>query len=275
MRILVLWTVALLTAAAAAPQTPEWKLVWSDEFDRDGKPDPAKWTYETGFVRNEELQWYQPQNAWCEKGLLIIEGRRERVKNPRFEPGSANWKANREYAEYTSACLITKGIASWQYGRLEMRGRIDTRAGLWPAFWSLGVKGRWPHNGEIDIMEYYRGTLLANLIWQGKGQDRTDSITKRKPIASFSDPEWSKKFHVWRMDWDENRAVISVDGEVLNDSDLNQTANPDGTNGFRQAHSILLNLAIGGTAGGDPSSTEFPARFEVDYVRIYQKSPKP
>lgn len=275
MRILVLWTVALLTAAAAAPQTPEWKLVWSDEFDRDGKPDPAKWTYETGFVRNEELQWYQPQNAWCEKGLLIIEGRRERVKNPRFEPGSANWKANREYAEYTSACLITKGIASWQYGRFEMRGRIDTRAGLWPAFWSLGVKGRWPHNGEIDIMEYYRGTLLANLIWQGKGQDRTDSITKRKPIASFSDPEWSKKFHVWRMDWDENRAVISVDGEVLNDSDLNQTANPDGTNGFRQAHSILLNLAIGGTAGGDPSSTEFPARFEVDYVRIYQKSPKP
>ena len=73
------------------------------------------------------------------------------------------------------------------------------------------------------------------------------------------------------MDWDENRAVISVDGEVLNDSDLNQAANPDGTNGFRQAHSILLNLAIGGTAGGDPSATEFPARLEVDYVRIYQK----
>jgi len=65
--------------------------------------------------------------------------------------------------------------------------------------------------------------------------------------------------------------VIAVDGEVLNDSDLNQASNPDGQNGFRQAHSILLNLAVGGTAGGDPSATEFPARFEVDYVRIYRK----
>jgi beta-glucanase (GH16 family) len=266
---LLLGALAALLVSAAAPQTPEpaWKLVWSDEFDKDGRPDHAKWTYETGFVRNQELQWYQPENAWCEKGMLIIEARRERKKNPNFQPDLRNW-TNREYAEYTSACLITKGIASWRYGRFEMRGRIDTRPGLWPAFWSLGVDGRWPNNGEIDIMEYYRGTLLANLIWAG--QPRTASFTKRKPIASF-DPDWSSKFHVWRMDWDENRAVISVDGEVLNDSDLNQAANPDGKNGFRQAHSILLNLAIGGTAGGDPSTTEFPARFEVDYVRIYQK----
>ncbi len=73
------------------------------------------------------------------------------------------------------------------------------------------------------------------------------------------------------MDWDENRIVIMVDGEVLNDSDLNQTANPDGSNGYRQPQYIILNLAIGGTAGGDPSKTKFPARFEVDYVRIYQK----
>ena len=64
--------------------------------------------------------------------------------------------------------------------------------------------------------------------------------------------------------------VISVDDEVLNDSDLSQAANPDGTNGFRQPHYILLDLAVGGTAGGDPSSTKFPARFEVDYARIYQ-----
>jgi beta-glucanase (GH16 family) len=73
------------------------------------------------------------------------------------------------------------------------------------------------------------------------------------------------------MDWDENRITITVDGEVVNDSDLNQAANPDGSNGYRQAQYILLNLAIGGNAGGDPSATKFPARFEVDYVRIYQK----
>jgi len=271
MKPAVVWA-GLLLALPAAAQAPEWKLVWSDEFNRDGRPDPAKWTYETGFVRNQELQWYQPENAWCENGLLIIEARREHKKNPNHLKDTAEWKASREFAEYTSACLITKGIASWRYGRFEMRGRIDTRAGLWPAFWTLGVERRWPNNGETDIMEYYRGTLLANLIWAASGGlYRTTSVTRRKPIGSFSDPDWSAKFHVWRMDWDEQRITISVDGEVLNDADLNQTANPDGFNGFRQAHSILLNLAIGGTSGGDPSATAFPARFEVDYVRIYQK----
>jgi beta-glucanase (GH16 family) len=256
-------------AAAGAQDGAQWKLVWSDEFDHDGRPDPAKWGYETGFVRNHELQWYQPENARCENGLLIIEGRRERKANPRFKAGSQNWATSREFAEYTSASLTTKGIASWRYGRFEMRGRIDTRAGLWPAFWSLGVEGRWPFDGEIDIMEYYRDTLLANLIWAGP--ERTQSFTKRKPIASFADPEWAHKFHVWQMDWDENRVVIRVDGEVINDSDLNLAANPDGKNGFRQAQYIILNLAIGGDAGGDPTATEFPARFEVDYVRIYQR----
>ena len=260
----------LLAGAAAAQSASgrDWKLVWSDEFDQPGRPDATHWTYETGFVRNQELQWYQAANAWCENGLLIVEARRERQANPGYEAGSANWKRAREFAEYTSASLTTRGIASWRYGRLEMRARIDTRAGLWPAFWTVGVDRPWPANGEIDIMEYYRGTLLANLIWAGT--PRTASFTRRKPVASFEDPAWPSKFHVWRMDWDENRIVITVDGEVLNDSDLNRAANPDGTNGFRQAHSIILNLAIGGTAGGDPSETKFPARLEVDYVRVYQ-----
>jgi beta-glucanase (GH16 family) len=271
-RLLVLTALASLLATSPAQQPADpWKLVWSDDFDRDGRPDPAKWTYETGFVRNQELQWYQPENARCENGLLIIEAKRERKKNPGYKPDSSFWKTNREFAEYTSSSLTTKGIASWKYGRFEMRGRIDTRPGLWPAFWSLGDEKGWPYNGETDIMEYYRGELLANLIWAGPSLGRTKSFTRRKPISSFPDPEWSSKFHLWRMDWDENRILITVDGEVLNDSDLNQAANPDGFNGFRQPHYIIVNLAIGGTAGGDPSATAFPARLEVDYVRIYRK----
>ena len=93
-------------------------------------------------------------------------------------PGSSDWKKSREYAEYTSASLITKGLHSWKYGRFEMRGRIDTRDGLWPAFWTLGTARPWPANGKIDIMEYYRGILLA--IFEAlKLQISTGSTTVR------------------------------------------------------------------------------------------------
>jgi beta-glucanase (GH16 family) len=259
------------------PAYPGYALVWADEFNRGGNPDPKNWTYERGFVRNRELQWYTPANAREAGGLLIIEARRERVPNPNFESGSSDWKRNREFAEYTSASLMTQGIRSWRYGRFEMRGRIDTRSGMWPAFWTLGVEGPWPHNGEIDIMEYYRGVLLANVAWGGAKRYEAIWADTRKPIASFTQSAWSSAFHVWRMDWDERAIVLSVDGERLNEVELTRTVNQDGTgtNPFHQPHYLLVNLAIGGTSGGDPSQTSFPARYEVDYVRVYQRSPAP
>ena len=251
----------------------EYKLVWSDEFNTDGVPDPNNWTYENGFVRNRELQWYQPENARCENGLLIIEGKRENKKNPNYNSESSDWRRNREYAEYASASMTTRRLHDWKYGRFEMRGRIDTRDGLWPAFWTLGSQGRWPACGEIDIMEYYKGMLLANAAWASGKQWTPVWDDSRKPITDFNDPDWSAKFHLWRMDWDPNSIKLYVDDMLLNSVDLNQTFNKDneGKNPFRQPHYIILNLAIGGTAGGDPSKTEFPAKFEVDYVRIYQK----
>ena len=257
--------------AAEPPRYPGYALVWADEFDRSGSPDPKKWTYERGFVRNLELQWYQPDNARQADGLLIIEARRERVKNPDFEAGASEWRRNREFAEYSSASLMTRGLHSWRYGRFEMRGRIDTRPGLWPAFWTLGVSEPWPHNGEIDIMEYYRGMLLANVAWGGAKRFEPIWADTRKPIDGFG-PDWSSAFHVWRMDWDERAIVLSVDGERLNDVSLSRTINQDGSgkNPFHEPQYLLLNLAIGGRQGGDPSKTTFPARFEVDYVRVYQ-----
>jgi beta-glucanase (GH16 family) len=264
-------------AAGKSGAGEEWRLVWADEFDTAGRPDTRNWTYETGFVRNDEMQWYQPENAWCQEGVLIIEGRRERKRNSNYKANSTDWRTNREYADYTSASLTTKGRHSWQYGRFEMRGRIDTRPGLWPAFWTLGLTGEWPGSGEIDIMEYYRGLLLANAAWgtERRWVPRWDSV--RKPITEFSDPDWPRKFHVWRMDWDQRAIRLSVDGLLLNTIDLDQTYNKDKQrkNPFRQPHYIILNLAIGGTNGGDPTRTEFPARFEVDFVRVYQKGEKP
>lgn len=250
----------------------DYTLVWADEFNRDGPPDPCNWIYEKGFVRNRELQWYQPDNARCENGLLIIEGRRERVANPNYHPGSRDWRRKDEYAEYTSACLKTMGKHQWTFGRFEMRGRIDTRAGLWPAFWTLGSAREWPGCGEIDIMEYYRGMLLANACWASSKRWIPVWDDVRKPIKEY-DEEWSSRFHVWRMDWDKNFIKLYVDDELLNTIDLSLTINatPDKANPFQEPHYILVNLAIGGTNGGDPSKTSFPARFEIDYVRVYQK----
>ena len=239
----------------------------------DGRPDAANWTYETGFVRNEELQWYQPGNARVEKGFLVIEARRERGANAAYLAGAADWRRGREFYEYTSSSLTTRGLRSWQYGRFEMRARIDTRPGLWPAFWTLGTIGRWPANGEIDIMEFYRGQLLANVAWLGPKPGRALWDDVRKPLAELGDANWSSRFHTWRMDWDRDFVRLFVDNELLNEVDLARTANGDGSgvNPLRQPHYLLVNLAVGGTQGGDPSATSFPARYEVDYIRVFQK----
>jgi beta-glucanase (GH16 family) len=152
-----------------------------------------------------------------------------------------------------------------------MRGRIDTRTGMWPAWWTLGNSGEWPSNGEIDIMEFYRGNVLANVACgtATRYQAKWDSVSK--PISSFNDPQWSSKFHVWRMDWDDTKIDLYLDDVLMNTSNLADMLNSDGTSPFRQPDYMILNLAIGGQNGGDPAGTTFPARFEVDYVRVFQR----
>lgn len=271
-------TVVAQTAAsnAATEQSDGYVLVWADEFNREGAPDPNNWVYEHGFERNEELQWYQPDNATCKDGLLVIEARRERRPNPIYDPNARDWRRSRQYIEYTSTSMKTIRKHSWTFGRFEMRGRIDTRAGIWPAFWTLGSARGWPGCGEIDIMEYYRGMLLANACWAGERRWSAVWDDSRKPITEFP-ADWSSKFHVWRMDWDKDSIKLYVDDELLNTIELSKTINatPDKANPFHEPHYMLLNLAIGGANGGDPSKTEFPSRFEVDYVRVYQKQAAP
>jgi beta-glucanase (GH16 family) len=284
MRLPALATLVLLLADcahrapdAAVPE-PGWTLVWSDEFDRDGAPDPQNWTYERGFVRNQEHQWYQPENATVRNGMLVIEARRETKPNPTYVAGSTDWRRGRDSIRYTSASLTTRGLHGWRYGRFEMRAKIDVRPGMWPAFWTVGDGGRWPASGEIDIMEYYRDMLLANVAWaDSSGRAAWDD--SRLPLDSLAPAStrdrWAERFHVWRMDWDEQAIRLSVDGRLLNTTDLSATVNRDGTgiNPLRQAHHVILNLAVGGTQGGDPSGTAFPGRYEVDWVRVYRRAP--
>ena len=201
----------ILLILALTPLTimaQEWRLVWSDEFNGNGRPDEATWSYEEGFVRNHEDQWYQAANAFLQDGLLIIEGRREQRPNPTYQPDGRYWGQQRPNIEYTSACLHTRGKREFLYGRLEVSARIPTAGGAWPAIWTLGNGMPWPSCGEIDIMEYYRiqgvPHILANVAW---GNDRPYQAvwnSKRVPFTHFTsrDPNWAQQFHVWRMDWD-------------------------------------------------------------------------
>ena len=151
MKRILLTTISLLTTLLYAQTGPKGTLVWSDEFNTAGPLNEADWNYEHGFVRNYELQWYQPDNAICRDGCLIITARHEQVKNPNYikpeEPQTdsdqrrrrrPDWRQQREYAEYTSASVNTRGKKEFLYGTLEVRARIPVLEGAWPAIWTLG-----------------------------------------------------------------------------------------------------------------------------------------
>jgi beta-glucanase (GH16 family) len=271
-RLLLLTFTIVLILASNMTRADAWKLVWHDEFDKDGSPDPANWEFEHGFVRNEEAQWYQPENAVCRKGHLIIEARREHRPNPDYRPDGVGWK-NREFIEYTSACLITKNKHEFTYGKIEMRARIDTRAGSWPAFWTLGASIDtigWPKCGEVDIMEYYRNMLLANVCHTHNGQQKWTS--PRRTLVELGGESWTKQFHIWTMEWDETKIDLLVDGKLSAHFNVADDDEPGKPNAFRNPQYLLLDQAIGGANGGDPSQTTFPVRLEVDWVRVYQRS---
>ncbi|MCA0359608.1 MAG: glycoside hydrolase family 16 protein [Armatimonadetes bacterium] len=258
----------------------EMTLVWSDEFNVDGPPDPGKWIYELGFVRNKEPQLYRKENVWVKDGFLVIEGRKEEVPNPAFDPAAPadDWKKSRKTAPYTSGSIKTATLHTWTYGRFECRGKFKVTKGLWPAFWMTGPARAWPANGEIDIMEFYQGQYLANLAWgsskPGVGIWNT-SKTQIEKLAKESGYEsaeaWADDFHVYRMDWDQKWIRLYVDNRLLNEQDLTKTINqsPDGANPFHEPHHLILNLALGAT-GGDPKDVKWPTQFVVDWVRVWQ-----
>lgn len=275
--------IILLTMTVGLHAQQDYELVWSDEFDVEGKPSDD-WTYEHGFVRNEELQWYQSQNAYVKDGCLVIEGRRERFPNPYYVAGSRDWRSNREFVDYTSSCLTTRLSHQFLYGRVEVRAKIPTATGAWPAIWLLGNKWDWPQSGEIDMMEYFikdgSPSILANACW---GSDKRWTAVWDSAVIPFThftdkDPAWADKFHIWRMDWTQQYIRLFLDDELLNEIDLSQTFNQgyagNTENPFTNTvpgfgHYLLLNLAIGSN-GGNPDITQFPLRYYIDYVRVYQ-----
>ncbi len=263
-----------------------WRLIWSDEFNTDGAYNADTWEPERGFVRNHEAQWYQGENAFCEKGCLVIEARKEKKKNPYYTKNTPrqDWKRSREYIEYTSASLTTRRSFSFTYGRMEVKAKIPIAGGSWPAIWLLGKGMEWPSCGEIDVMEYYRiqgvPHILANACWGGDRRHQAIWNSKRIPFTHFTDKDsqWAEKFHIWRMDWTPRTISIYLDDELLNEIPLSETVNGSigqNKNPFHSPQYILLNLAIGGDNGGTIDDKSMPMRYEIDYVRVYQRQEQP
>lgn len=277
----LLWIVAAGVAVsytAAQNSKKEWKLVWHDEFNSGGKLNSKKWNYEQGYVRNYEAQWYTPDNVYLHKGMLVIEARPADFPCPDYDPEDGNWRHSRERVEWTSGSVTTKDRFNFRYGRMEVRARIPVCSGAWPAIWLLGSELPWPANGEVDVLEYYRlngePTILANACWAGDTEEDTQWDDSYWPLAHFvdRDPNWLDRFHVWRMDWDEQFIRLYLDDELLNEIDLQKTINGKvlgtGLNPFHYPMYMLLNLALDTRITNyDPAL--FPIRYEIDYVRVY------
>ncbi len=274
MRIFMGLAAAALFALAGS--AGEWKLVWSDEFDRDGLPDAAKWSHEEGFIRNRERQYYTAgrlENARVEKGMLIIEARKERFPN-RLRAGAPERRRQQqpEYADYTSASLITRGHAAWTYGRIEVRAKLPSGRGTWPAIWTLGANIRetgWPACGEIDIMEYVGhdpGVVHANVHTRGFNHARGNGRGARTRV-----PDAEKTFHVYAVEWTPEKLEFFMDDTKYFTLDNDKTGEDSWP--FDAPQYLILNLAIGGAWGGQQGIDDaiFPQRFIIDFVRVYQR----
>ncbi|MEO8617847.1 MAG: glycoside hydrolase family 16 protein [Sphingomicrobium sp.] len=270
---------ASLVATPAIPQTsvepdrapPGYTKVFADEFNGT-TIDTAKWAYDThrnaqGWY-NQEKQYYaagRMENARVENGHLVIEARSEKLDKARFPDFGGQ--------RYTSTRLFTKGRASWTYGFYEIRAKIPCGRGTWPAIWMLPEDPdvKWPDGGEIDIMEHvgFDPTVIhQTLITRAFNYDSGVQQTK-----SFKVADACTAFHRYQLLWTDKFIVMGVDDEprfmlknVRNDRDRWP---------FDKPMHLLLNIAVGGTWGGqkgvDPNV--FPARMEVDYVRVYQLNP--
>ena len=260
-------TLLALQAVHADTRQEFWN--WFESVE--GSLDPADWNFEQGFVRNQELQWYQAENAFQEDGVLVIEGREEDFPNPNYDPSSSDWRLNRETVTHSSASVTTKERFSWTYGHLVVRAKVSNLDGTWPAIWTLGVDCDWPSNGEVDVMENYGGDILANFAWGTDTRWSAAWDASRWPVTDFG-AGWTDAFHIWEFEWSDTRMVIRLDGQELNAVSLAGTVNGAaacaGENPFQQPHYLLLNLALGG-AGGSVDGLAFPTRYLVDYVRVY------
>lgn len=259
------------------------KLVWSDEFNYTGHPDPTKWGYEEGYIRHNELQYYtvnRLENTRVDGQHLLIEVRKETPES--FYPTSAN----DEWHRYTSASVTTRNTAYWTYGRIEIRAKLPKGKGYWPALWFLspirvpnipgpplprlpdgsevrssrssrsGESGR----GEIDLMEAWGSRTNRTYVYihGTRGPNPSARYQHEKDIY--------EEFVVYAMDWYPDHIDFFRDEEKI----LTYTMDPTTGWSFDKHMYLIMNVAVGGPDEPAPDDTQLPQFMTIDYVRVYE-----
>ena len=228
------------------------RLVWSDEFNTNGAPDPNKWGYDLGTGNgfgNHELEYYtnRPENVIVKDGVLKIKAIKESYNG----------------SSYTSTRMISKDKYAFTYGKVEIKAKLPVGVGTWPALWMLGSNINtvpWPGCGEIDIMEHLGrdlNNIYGTLHYPNHSGANGNGATKKIANATT-------EFHLYGLEWSPTEIKISVDGVVFQ-----TVANSSGLP-FNKDFFFILNVAMGGDFGGpvDPAFTS--STMEVDYIRVYR-----
>jgi len=224
------------------------KLVWSDDFNVDGAPNTANWTYDLGAGGwgNNELQTYtkNSENVKVESGFLKI-------------------TAKKNGSSYTSARLKSQGLRKFKYGKFEIKAKLPASKGTWPAIWMLGSNFPdvgWPNSGEIDIMEQKgtdKNTVLSTLHYPG-------NFAGNGPSKGTSLSTSTTQFHVYSVDWSSSKIEFAIDGNVFH-TFTNNSNTP-----FNADFFFIFNIAMGGTLGGTVDANFTESSMEIDYIKVYQ-----
>jgi beta-glucanase (GH16 family) len=269
-RILTCVCLTVLISVAHA-QSPNWQLIWSDEFNAPSgsPPDPAKWNIVTGGkgYGNDELETYttRPANIQQQNGNLVITAQKEDLTSP-----------DGILRHYTSARINTQHHFTQKYGRFEARIQLPTGKGIWPAFWLLGddhESNHWPDCGEIDILETIGANDTMYSTIHGPGYSGGKGPSTKYILSPGQQVDTA--FHLYAVEWAPNDIKFFFDNRLIVErtpADL-----PPGTKWvYDHPFYLLLNLAVGGRWPGNPDDTTvFPQRMLVDYVRVYSRKPEP